>query len=190
VKSKEPRVVVVSSVSGGGKNTIVRHLLEKTSDLAVAITATSRDPRPGEEHGRDYLFLDPEDFENRIAKGEFLEHARVHGNLYGVPESSVKEILDRGQSVILIIDVQGRRHIKERMGQQVVSIFLEPPDLKQWEERLRHRGTDSEKDILLRLDDGLKELEEAKQFDYRIVNDSIEQCTSDILKILEKEGAL
>ncbi|MBI40538.1 MAG: guanylate kinase [Leptospiraceae bacterium] len=190
MKNKEPRVVVVSSVSGGGKNTIVRHLLEKTNDLAVAITATSRDPRPGEVHGKDYLFLDHKDFEGRIANGEFLEHANVHGNLYGVPESSVKEIMDRGQSVILIIDVQGRRHIAERMGDQVVSIFLEPPDRKQWEDRLRHRGTDSEKDILLRLEDGLKELEEAKNFDYLVTNDSIDQCTSDILKILEKEGAI
>ncbi|MEQ8352289.1 MAG: guanylate kinase [Leptospiraceae bacterium] len=190
MKNKEPRVVVISSVSGGGKNTIVRHLLEKTNDLAVAITATSRDPRPGEEHGKDYLFLERQDFQNRIDRGEFLEHATVHGNLYGVPESSVQEIINRGQSVILIIDVQGRRHIKERMGDQVISIFLEPPDRKQWEQRLRHRGTDSEKDILLRLEDGIRELEEARQFDHVITNDSIDQCTSAILNILEKEGAI
>ena len=190
MKSKEPRVVVISSVSGGGKNTIVKHLLEKTDELAVAITATSRAPRSGEVDGKDYLFLGREDFESRIRNGEFLEHATVHGNLYGVPESSVRAILDRGKSAILIIDVQGRRHIKDRMGGQVISIFLEPPDRKEWENRLRHRGTDSEKAIVLRLQDGLQELEEARFFDHVIINDSIENCTARLLELLEKEGAI
>lgn len=190
MKNKEPRVVVISSVSGGGKNTVVRNLLSTTSNLAVAITATSRAPREGEIHGKDYLFLDRAEFEKKIEQGDFLEHAIVHGNLYGVPESSVREILDKGQSVILIIDVQGRRHIKERLGPRVVSIFLEPPNRKEWEERLRHRGTDSEADIELRLKDGLEELEEAKSFDYIVTNDSIEKCSQQILQILEREGAI
>ena len=124
----------------------------------------------------------------------FYEHiyfnVYVHGNLYGVPESSVRAILDRGKSAILIIDVQGRRHIKDRMGGQVISIFLEPPDRKEWENRLRHRGTDSEKDIVLRLQDGLQELEEARFFDHVIINDSIENCTARLLELLEKEGAI
>ncbi|MCB1138537.1 MAG: guanylate kinase [Leptospiraceae bacterium] len=190
MKSKEPRVIVISSVSGGGKNTVVRRLLEQTSDLAVAITATSRPPRQGEKHGQDYLFLDRQDFERRVERGEFLEHAIVHGNMYGVPESSVRDIVDGGQSAVLIIDVQGRRHIKDRMGDRVLSIFLEPPNRQEWEERLRHRGTDSEKDIQLRLQDGLNELEEADQFDYRVVNDSIEACCQKIVDILQKEGAI
>ncbi|MCB1168487.1 MAG: guanylate kinase [Leptospiraceae bacterium] len=190
MKAKEPRVIVISSVSGGGKNTVVRHLLESTSELRVAITATSRKPRSGEVDGKDYLFLDREVFQSKIENGEFLEHATVHGNLYGVPESSVRAILDSGKSAILIIDVQGRRHIKERLGQRVMSIFLMPPDKEQWEDRLRHRGTDSESDIRLRLQDGLHELEEANQFDYVVTNDSIENCSEKIKDLLRQEGAL
>lgn len=183
-------IVVLSSVSGGGKNTVLHRLLEKHSVLQMAVTATSRRPREGEQDGIHYHFLDPVDFQRKIKEGGFIEHAEVHGNLYGVPAFEVDRIRSQGKVLILNIDVQGMRSLKERYGKDVVTIFLLPPDEAVWEQRLRHRGTESEQDIQLRLRIGKQELAEAHQFDYRVVNDSLEQCIADVERILEQAGVL
>ena len=151
---REGKVIVISSVSGGGKTTVIGELVRRHRELAVAITATSRPPRDGERDGEHYHFLSREEFEPKIEEGGFLEHATVHGNHYGVPMDQVEKRLQQGESIILNIDVQGMKTIRDRMKERALTIFLLPPDEKTWEERLRGRGTDSDEVILQRLDEG------------------------------------
>lgn len=184
------RVIVISSVSGGGKTSLINRLIENQQGLHVAITATSRKPRPGEVPDQHYYFYAPDDFEGKIERGEFLEHARVHGNYYGVPLAPVEAKLADGVSVILNIDVQGMRTVKERMGDRVITVFLAPPDQAVWEERLRSRGTDSEEDIQLRLRQGIGELAAADEYDHRIVNDDLARATDELSAILREAGVL
>lgn len=184
------RLIIISSVSGGGKTSLISRLTRDHTDLHVAVTATSRAPRPNEVEGRHYFFYAPEVFESKIEAGEFLEYARVHGNYYGVPAGPVETKLSEGVSVILNIDVQGMRTIKERMGDRFLSIFLSPPDQQVWEDRLRKRGTDSEEDIQLRLQQGLGEMAAADEYDYQITNDMLERATGEVSFILRQEGVV
>jgi guanylate kinase len=190
MSENKARLIVISSVSGGGKTSLIRLLTRKHPELFVAVTATSRKPRVGEVEGVHYYFLSPDEFQARIDHGEFLEHARVHGNYYGIPAAPVEAKLAEGVSVILNIDVQGMRTIKRRMGARVITIFLTPPDETVWESRLRERGTDSEEDIQLRLAQGRAELAQAHDFDYRVENDLLERAAGEVAAILESEGAI
>lgn len=192
MNARAARLIVISSVSGGGKTSLINRLLEEAgqSELQVAITATSRKPRPGEVPDQHYYFFEPDEFEGKIERGEFLEHARVHGNYYGVPLAPVEAKLAAGVSVILNIDVQGMRTVKERMGERVLTIFLAPPDRQVWEERLRRRGTDSEADIQLRLNQGIGELAAADEYDHQIVNDDLARATDELSSILQEAGVL
>lgn len=190
MSAKRSKVVVISSVSGGGKTSLIRLLLRNNQSLHSAITATSRPPRPGEIDAVDYYFFSREEFEARIARGEFLEHALVHGNYYGVPMKPVEEKLAQGISVILNIDVQGMRSVRERFKGRVVSIFLLPPDRDTWETRLRERATNTESEIRLRLEEGLREMAAAEEYDYRVVNDFLEQAAGEVSAILEEQGVL
>ena len=185
-----PRLIIISSVSGGGKTSLISRLIRDHSDLHVAVTATSRAPRPNEVDGQHYYFYSPEEFERKIAAHEFLEFARVDGNYYGVPAAPVEKKLAEGISVILNIDVQGMRTIKERLGERVLSIFLLPPDRTVWEERLRKRGTDSEEDIELRLEQGIGEMAAADEYDYQVINDMLEKATGEVSFILRQEGVV
>ncbi|MBX7058205.1 MAG: guanylate kinase [Leptospirales bacterium] len=185
-----PRVLVISSVSGGGKTTLVRELLRLHPDLHVAITATSRPPRGDELDGRDYFFLSNEEFRRRVESGDFLEHAHVHGNLYGIPAGPVQAMLDQGRSVVLNIDFQGMRTVRRALGNQVSTFFLLPPDTATWEERLRNRKTDSEESIRGRLEQGRAELKTAAEFDYKIVNDDLDRATAEFSAILHQLGAV
>ncbi len=183
-------MIIISSVSGGGKTSLISRLTRDHTDLHVAVTATSRAPRANEVEGRHYYFFDAETFERKIAAGDFLEYARVHGNYYGVPAAPVEAMLAEGRSVILNIDVQGMRTVKERMGDRVMSIFLLPPDREVWEDRLRKRGTDTEEDIQLRLQQGIGEMAAADEYDYRITNDMLERATGEVSFILRQEGVV
>lgn len=184
------RIAVLSSVSGGGKNTVLHRLLERNDRLYAAVTATSRRPRAGEVDGIHYHFLSPEEFRSRIEKGEFLEYAEVHGNLYGVPISEVDRASHAGKTLILNIDVQGMTTLKKRYGSRVISIFLLPPDEKTWESRLRSRGTESEEEVQLRLRIGREELARAGEFDHQVINDDLDQCVQRIEEILREERAI
>jgi guanylate kinase len=186
----EPRVIVISSVSGGGKTSIIRLLRRMHPDLHVAITGTSRPPRPGEAHGVDYYFFESAEFEKMILSDKFLEHALVHGNYYGVPAAQVNEMLAAGRSVILNIDVQGMRSVKRKLGSQVISFFILPPGVQEWEERLRNRRTDSEESIARRLNEGRHEMACAAEYDYRIINHILEDAAGEISAILSQENVL
>lgn len=182
------KILVISSVSGGGKNTIIREILKLYPEyFYLAITATTRPKREGEIPGKDYYFLSKEEFTDMIQKNQFLEYAIVHNNYYGVPISEIQKSKEQKKNLILNIDYQGLRTIKQKINEKIVSIFLKPPNEEVWLKRLRSRNTDSEEAIQIRLREGKKELEASKEYDYIVVNDKLEICIEEILNILKKE---
>jgi guanylate kinase len=169
-----------------GKTTIADRLIAR-DDFVRVITATTRDPRDGEVDGRDYHFLSRADFEAKIASGGFLEHALVHDNLYGVPLSGVEEAIASGRHVLLNIDVQGARHVRQDPRDlPLVCVFLVPPSLEVLEDRIRGRKTESEKDIQTRLANAKEELKEESHYDHSVVNDEIERAVEHIVRIANR----
>jgi guanylate kinase len=177
--SARPGVVaVISGPSGVGKTTVVEGLL-RLPGYARSVTATTRPPRPGEREGVDYLFLGREEFEEGIARGRFLEHAVVHGNLYGTPRDGVEAVLAKGLVCLLNIDVQGAASLR-RSGLPVATIFLLPPSLEELEARLSRRGTEDPTESARRLDIARGEMAQAGLFDLRVVNRIVEEAVGEI----------
>lgn len=185
------KVIVLSSVSGGGKTTLINLFREKYPLVEGAVTATTRNPRPGEIDGIHYHFYSKETFQGLIQEDELLEYAEVHGNYYGVPAGPVREKLRDGKNVILNIDIQGMRSVKRALGpDEVVSIFLMPPSIEEWEKRLRNRKSDTEGDIQKRLENGKEELKAADEFDVVIVNDSLDRAFREMEEALRLRGLI
>ena len=180
-------VVVISGPSGAGKSSFVKALLGRyPRDLVYSVSATTRPRRAHEAEGRDYFFLGREEFQRRVDAGEFVEHAEVHGELYGTLKSQTEAVLRSGRNVLLDIDVQGGRSVR-RIYADGVYIFVLPPSLADLEERLRARGTDSEERIKLRLENARREIAIAREYDYAVVNDDLEDATRKVLAIIEAE---
>lgn len=188
-----PLLVVVSAPSGGGKTTVCQGLLERCPSFARAITCTTRAPRPGEREGVDYHFLTPETFRGAVAAGEFLEHATVHGNLYGTRRREVLDRLGRGQDVLLNIDVQGAASVRSGARDEaalrgaLVSVFLLPPSVAELERRLRTRGQDSAAVIERRLAAAQREMAQWPEFDYVVVSASVAEDLRRLQVIVEAE---
>lgn len=177
------KLFIVSSVAGGGKSTLISMLLKKYPNLQFSISSTTRLPRLGDIPGTSYNFIDVSTFEDGIKKDEFLEWAKVHGNYYGTPASFINSTRSQGKNVILDIDVQGAKIIKEKIKDSL-SIFILPPNEEIWIQRLKGRGSDSEESIQKRIINGRKELLEKDQFDYKIVNDDLELAFQELEKII------
>ncbi|WZO98148.1 guanylate kinase [Isosphaeraceae bacterium EP7] len=178
------RLVVVSGPSGTGKSTLVRRVVEQCAPgVVLSISATSRAPRVGEVDGVDYLFLSREDFEQAIARGEFLEWAEVHGNLYGTPAGPVAQAVARGCRVLLEIDVQGGMQVRSRVPDAFL-IFVHAPSFEVLEARLRARGTDGEATILRRLANARAELEQSPRYDVQLVNDDLDRAVAELADVL------
>jgi guanylate kinase len=176
------RLIVLSGPSGSGKSTLVRRLLERPGlRVQVSISATTRPPRPGEQHGRDYLFLTPEEFD--AGRDRLLESAVVHGYSYGTPAGPVRQALEQEICVILVIDVQGCFQVREKVPSALL-VFVQPPAPEVLEERLRSRATDDEATIQRRLANAQREMELAKQYDVQLVNDDLEQSVDKLAAIL------
>ena len=187
INNKNIKVIVISSVSGGGKTTILQMLLKKYKTLCQIITITTRVPRENEKDGLDYFFYKKEDFEKLINNNELLEYAEVHGKYYGVPLTKVMEKLNNGIDVILNIDVQGLQNVYKKLGKdKVISIFLMPPSINIWKERLQNRKTESQEEIDKRLKQGHWEIEQSKHYDYVLVNDNLEKTFENVEEILKQ----
>ena len=182
------RLIVVSGASGSGKSTLVRLALRRPEVKArLSISATTRAPRPGEENGREYFFLSRPEFEAQRERGQFLESAEVHGNLYGTPAAPVRERLARGECVILEIDVQGALLVKERVPSALL-IFVNVPSFAILESRLRDRATDSEETIARRLANARWELEQVHRYDFQLMNSELDQAVDDLVALLVQHG--
>lgn len=178
-------LLVVSGPSGVGKGTIIKELFEHNKNLYFSVSATTREPRPGEENGIHYLFKSREEFESDIANGGMLEYAVYSRNYYGTPRSAVEEQLAAGHDVVLDIEIHGARNVKRLMPEAVL-VYILPPDMAELRKRLVGRKTESEDAIKLRLEAAYRELKEAPDlYDFFVVNDVVEQAAAKIENILE-----
>jgi guanylate kinase len=178
---------VLSSPSGAGKSTIARKLLADEPGLAMSVSATTRAPRPGEQDGRDYHFVDLEEFRRMVAADEFLEWAHVFDNRYGTPRAQVEEMLAAGKDVLFDIDWQGAQQLFQIAGGDVVRVFIFPPSMTELRQRLERRGTDEAAVIDARMARATNEVSHWDGYDYVLVNDDVEACFRGVKTILAAE---
>lgn len=177
-------VFIISAASGTGKTTLVSRLVNHHNDIRVSISHTTRPPRPNEQHGKHYYFINKEKFIELVGEGTFLEHAEVFGNYYGTSVQSVRDLCAQGFDVILEIDVQGAAQVRQSLP-EAVSIFILPPSMTVLEQRLRNRQTDSDDVIATRLNTAKQEIQQAYLFDYVVVNQDLVQAEADLLHIFK-----
>lgn len=179
---KSPCLVVISGPSGVGKSTILRPLFDDAR-VVFSVSATTRAPRPGERDGVDYVFLDEKTFEERIARGEFLEHAQVHGKRYGTLRAPIEAAIRAGKFVILDIDVQGARSLRQQ-GVEALYVLIAPPSMEDLERRLRGRGTESEENLRLRLANAREELAARELYDHVVINQDVESARAALRSVI------
>ena len=177
-------LIVISAPSGAGKTTIVKRILKEDEYVSFSISYTTRKMRDGEVDGKDYFFVDEETFKNMIDEDEFLEWAKVYGNYYGTSKTFVNKILEGGKDVLLDIDVQGARQVKEK-DKDATLIFIIPPSFRELERRLRGRGTDSREVIEKRLKIAKSEIMEYKIYDFLVINDMLDEAVLNVRKIID-----
>ena len=182
---KKGILTVVSGFSGAGKGTLMKNLMSKYSEkYALSISATTRNPRPGEEHGKDYFFISKEEFEKMIANDELIEYAKYVENYYGTPKDYVMTQLDAGKDVILEIEVQGALQIKEKYPDTLL-LFVTPPTAKELKNRLVNRGSETMEVIESRMARAAKEAEYMDRYDYLVINDDLDVCTEEMHNIIQ-----
>ena len=179
-------LIVVSGASGTGKGTVCKKILTDLPEVAYSISATTRTPRPGEVDGREYYFLSVDDFKAWIADEKFLEYAEVYGNFYGTPLNKIEERLNRGEDILLEIDVQGALNVKRKCPEGIY-IFLLPPSLEELKRRIEGRGTESPESLSRRLKNAVAEIKIGLEYDYVVVNDSVDKAVAEIKSILTAE---
>jgi guanylate kinase len=185
---KRGRLFVISAPSGAGKTSLVKALLERHPELKVSVSHTTRRPRPHEVQGREYHFVSVPEFKNLVAQGQFLEHAQVFDNYYGTGRQTVERLLASGTDVVLEIDWQGARQVRQALP-ECITIFILPPSRQALQERLERRQTDSAETIARRLRDAVSDMGHASEFDYIVVNDRFEQAVDDLASIVAGHGA-
>lgn len=178
------RLIVVSGPSGAGKSTLIRAALDAVPNLAYSVSATTRKPREGEVDGRDYIFLTREEFEQWISEGRFLEWAEYSGNLYGTPEPKVEEYLADGRSVILEIELQGARLVRQARPDAVM-IFVRAPSLEETRKRLEGRATENSEALEARMTTALTEVSARSEFDYEVVNEDHERAREEMVEAIK-----
>ena len=181
--SRFGNLFVISGPSGAGKGTLLSKVIERIPDAWVSVSATTRQPRPGEEDGIHYYFLDTNHFLDLVNKGGFLEWAKVHDNYYGTLKNTVLEHMDAGEQVILEIDVQGALQVRDAIPQAHL-VFIEPPSLDELERRLRGRGTESEDVISSRMKTAEVELAHKMEYDVQVVNDDLDRAVNELAAVI------
>ena len=179
-------MLIVSGASGTGKGTVCRQLLDSEPNLLYSISATTRAPRDGEQHGKEYFFFSKEQFREKIDAGDFLEYADVYGNYYGTMKSWVNNRLDEGRDVLLEIDTQGALNVKKACPEGVF-IFLLPPSIEELKQRIIGRGTETQESLARRLSSAPNEIDIGRQYNYVVVNDTIERAVDKIRAIMVAE---
>jgi guanylate kinase len=174
---------IVAAPSGAGKSSLVNALLAQDTDLALSISTTTRAPRPGEQHGREYFFVSESEFLERESKGEFLESAKVHGNCYGTSRLLIEELTRGGKDVLLEIDWQGAQQVR-RQFPDAVGIFILPPSIAALEQRLRKRGQDSDEVIARRVANAAGEIAHVAEFDYVMINENFDSALAQLAGIV------
>jgi guanylate kinase len=180
-------LIVLSSPSGAGKSTISRMLLEADPHITMSVSATTRPQRPGEVEGRDYHFVDDDEFQRMIQEGEFAEWAPVFDHHYGSPQAPIKAALREGRDVIFDIDWQGTQQLHAAMGEDLVRVFILPPSMKELERRLHERGTDSDQVIASRMQRAAAEISHWAEYDYVLINEDMGACLDEVRSILAAE---
>ena len=184
---KKGLAIILSAPSGGGKSSIARALLARDTTLVRSISATTRKPRPGDIDGKDYFFKSKNDFLKMISEGKLLEYSEIYGNLYGIPKSFVEDHLHQGHNLIFDIDTQGAQKLKTILPNSVVSIFILPPSIDELRKRLEARNQDSPEEIDLRINLAIKEIEQAKNYDYVVVNNDFLTSVNTIYDLIKSK---
>ena len=184
--NKEGILIVVSGFSGAGKGTIMKALLERYDNYALSISATTRNPRPGEEEGKAYFFKTTEELEKMIANDDLIEYAMYVGNYYGTPKAYVEEQLRAGKDVILEIEIQGALKVKEKFPNTLL-LFVTPPSAEELRKRLEGRGTETQEVIDGRMKRAIEEAEYMDQYDYLVVNDELDVCVEEMHHLIQGE---
>lgn len=179
-------LAVVSGFSGAGKGTVLKGLLDKYDNYAFSISATTRDPRPGEENGREYFFVKEDRFEEMIRKDQLIEYARYVNHYYGTPRDYVETRLAEGTDVILEIEIQGALNVKKKYPDAIL-IFVLPPTAKELERRLTGRGTETAEVIRQRLSRAYEEADGMEMYDYILVNDSVDRCVEELHRLIQSQ---
>jgi len=191
LNNKHENLVIITAPSGAGKTTLIKNILDHASNqdhkVYLSISHTTRQPREGEEHGKDYFFMDEKEFNDNIAANEYIEHAVVHGNLYGTPRSQIDNYLAEDYKVLLEIDWQGAVSVLEQYP-NATSIFISPPSIEELRTRLENRGLDSQEVIEKRVQGAKLEMEKAEQFRHQITNISLDIATKNLLNIIFREN--
>lgn len=180
-------LVVLSSPSGAGKSTLTRKLLAEDEHMSMSVSATTRSPRPGEIDGKHYFFISKDKFGSMIDQGEFLEHAKVFDNYYGTPSAPVEEALESGRDVLFDIDWQGAQQLTQAAADDLVRVFILPPDMRELERRLRTRAQDSDDVIAKRMAKSEAEISHWAEYDYVIVNRDIDAAMDELRMIIAAE---
>ena len=178
------KLIIITGPSGVGKGTVVKELLDRNKDIWLSISATTRNPRIGEKDGENYYFISDEKFKDMIDKKDFLEWAQFAGNFYGTPLSTVNEKIEKGFIVLLEIEVEGAKQIKEKFP-EALSIFLLPPSKAELEKRIRNRGTEKEEAIDRRLSRANYEIASSNEFDFVLTNHDVDETVKGVFKIIE-----
>lgn len=177
-------LIVLSGFSGAGKGTLVKELMKTYDNYALSISMTTRKPREGEVHGREYFFTERESFEEKIAQNGLIEYAEYCGNYYGTPRDYVEEMLAAGRDVLLEIEIQGMHKVK-KMFPDMLTLFVTPPSIAELEKRLRGRGTETEEAIRKRLARAAEEAKGMEDYEYLVVNDDLQECVEEIHNIVK-----
>ena len=187
LNKKKGVMLVLSSPSGAGKSSICKSLMSLDKNLSLSVSTTTRKKRPNEKSGEDYIFVSTEEFENMLSNNNFIEYANVFDNYYGTVKSLVDNKINNGQDLIFDIDWQGAQQLREKMRENVVSIFILPPSKKELERRLRSRGQDSDEVVKKRMDGASAEITHWAEYDYVIINEDLNKSVNAVLGILKAE---
>ena len=183
---KQGLLIVLSGPSGSGKNTVCDEVKRNNKNIWESISMTRRKPRKGEENGKAYYFVNEEEFEKNIQNDKMLEYAKFAGNYYGTPRESVQKHLDKGEDVILVIEIQGALQIKKKIP-QALFVFLLPPSMHELKRRLTERNTESKEKVMERFETAYKEINELSKYNYVIVNDEVNEAASKLEAIIKAE---